>query len=231
MKIEEKFNYIDLERVTDETTGTRYYVTPKNDKFYSVTTILSETADKSGLEAWKEYVGITEANRVVNEACNLGTLMHENLENYILGNEMKKGGNLIRQMARNMANVIIENGLSKVEKVYGIEKMLYSELGYAGTADLIIEYNGQIAIGDFKTARKMKTEKQILDYYCQIAAYAIAHDELHGTDIKHGVIFMADRDNNFKEFYISEKDLTKYKEIWLNRLEQFLERQESKNEI
>lgn len=222
MIIENIYNYKELERITNEETGVRYYVTPNNDKFYSVTTILSETADKKGLDAWKEFVGLTEANRVVKEACDLGTLMHENLENYILGNEMKQGGNFIRRLARKMANVIIEKGLSKVSKVFGIEKMLYSELGYAGTADLIIEYNGKIAIGDFKTAKKIKKKDQILDYFCQLAAYSIAHDELHGTNIDQAVIFMADREGEFKEFYIEGEELAKYKEIWLDRLEQFL---------
>lgn len=225
MIIENIYDYKELERVTNEETGKRYYVTPDNKQLFSVTTILSETADNSGLDAWKEWVGLKESERIKNEACALGSLMHENLENYILGNEMKSGGNLIRRMARNMANSIIENGLSNVSRIFGIERMLYSNKGYAGTADLIIEYNGKITIGDFKTARKMKTKDQITDYFCQLAAYAAAHDELFDTNIEQGVIFMVDRDGNFKEFIIDKDELEKYKQIWFDRLEKFLSKE------
>ena len=225
MELVNLYEYNELERVTNEETGIRYYVTPSGERMYSVTTILSETGDTSGLDAWKEWVGEKESTRIVNEACALGSLMHENLENFIQGNEMKNGGNLIRRMARNMANQIIEKGLSKVTKVYGIEKMLYSELCYAGTADLVIEYNGKLTIGDFKTARKMKSKDQIENYFCQIAAYAMAHDEMFGTNIEQGVIFMVDRDGNFKEFFFEGLELEGYKRKWLDRLETFLEKQ------
>lgn len=226
MLIENLFEYKNLERITDESIGMRYYITPEKDKFYSVTTILSETSDKSGLDAWRSFVGNKEADKIVDEACRLGTLMHENLENYIQGIEMKQGGNLIRKMARKMAQSIIDNGLSQVEKVFGIEKMLYSQYGYAGTADLIIQYKGKMTIGDFKTARKLKTSEQILDYKLQISAYAHAHDELFGTNIEQGIIFMTDRDGNFREFFIDKEDLAKYKEIWFERLQTFLEKYE-----
>ena len=60
---------------------------------------------------------------------------------------------------------------------------------------------------------------------CQIAAYAMAHDEMFGTNIEQGVIFMVDRDGNFKEFFFEGLELEGYKRKWLDRLETFLEKQ------
>ena len=75
---------------------------------------------------------------------------------------------------------------------------------------------------DYKTSRKMKKREMIDDYFCQLSAYAIAHNELYGTEINKGVIFMADRDLNYQEFIIEGDEMILYRDKWLKRLEIFL---------
>lgn len=221
IKLTNPYDYPALERVTRED-GDRYYVSPEGDKLKSVTTILSATSYKPGLDQWRARVGEKEANRIVNEACGLGTLMHTHLENYVEGVPRPGGNNLVRKLAENMADQIINRGLPDVEEVWGMEKILYYPGAYAGTTDLVGVHKGEPAIMDYKTARKMKKRDMIDDYYCQAAAYIIAHNEMFGTDIKKGVIFMVDRDLKYQEFIIEGLEFLEAKDQWLRRLEIFL---------
>lgn len=223
MIINKKFTYEPLERVTFED-GNRYYVSPQNEHLSSVTTILSATSYSPELEAWQERVGLVEAERIRVEATGLGSLMHEHLENYVMGIDRPRGTNLVRVLASNMADQVIEKGLPNVNEIWGMEEVLYSPGKYAGTSDLIGIHNNEEAIMDYKTARKMKTKSKIGDYALQAAAYALAHNELYGTNIRKGVIFMVDRDLNFKEFVFEGLEFEDAKEQWKVRLDAFLSR-------
>jgi genome maintenance exonuclease 1 len=222
MKINKLYEYFPLEKVTHKD-GTRYYVDPEGNHLSSVTTILSATSHSPELEAWRKRVGDREADRIRDEACGLGTLMHTHLENHILGIERPGGNNLVRQLARNMADKVVELGLTNVDEVWGMESVLYFPGLYAGTTDLVSVHKGQPAICDYKTARKMKSRAMIGDYFLQLAAYAMAHDEIHGTDIQKGVIFMVDRDLNFQEFSVEGEEWKQSKEAWFQRVTAFLQ--------
>lgn len=219
MKINKLYEYHTLERDTKDT-GERVYLTPSG-ALPSVTTILSATADKSGLDAWRAAVGDKKADQIRDEATGLGTLMHEHLENHMLGVERPRGTNLVRQMARNMADQIIHRGLVNVDEVWGIEAPLYMPLSYAGTADLIGVHEGMPAIMDFKTANKMKSKDMIEDYFCQLCAYAQAHNTLFETKIETGVIFMVARDLKFQTFVVTGDEFQEYMSKWNKRVAQF----------
>lgn len=220
MEINKLYEYEKLERVTHED-GSRYYVSPQNDHLSSVTTILSATSYSPELEAWQKRVGLQEAERVRVEATGLGSLMHTHLENYVMGEERPGGNNIVRVMAKNMADQVIEKGLCNVNEVWGMEEILYYPGLYAGTSDLIGIHNGEPAIMDYKTCRKMKKKATITDYSLQGAAYSIAHNHIHGTDIKKIVIFMVSRDMEFQEYIWEGDEFEKAKELWLMRLEAF----------
>jgi hypothetical protein len=221
MIFDPKFTYQRLERVTAED-GTRVYQTPDGQKLPSVTTILGQTGDKSALLEWRKRVGNVEANRVSKEASGLGTLLHTHLEHYIMNEPRPEGTNLVRQMASNMADVVIELGLSKVSKVYGMEAPLYYPSLWAGTTDLIAEHAGEMAIVDYKTSKAIKKVEWIEDYFAQISAYALAHNKLFETNIKKCVIFMVSRDLKFQEFVIEGTSFQKYCNVWLSRVEQYM---------
>jgi hypothetical protein len=217
--INKKYPYFTLDRETIPS-GERMYATPDG-LLPSVTTILSATADTKGLDEWRQFVGEAKANQIRDEATGLGTLMHEHLECYIQNIERPRGSNLVRQMARNMADQIINRGLVNVNEVWGFEIPLYYPNQYAGTADLLGEWNGKPAIMDYKTSKKVKTKDQIVDYGCQLAAYAKAHNHLFGTKIETGVVFMVTRDLQYLEFVFEGEEFEKCMSDWDERVEKY----------
>lgn len=223
MKINRLFDYPTLERVTN-TDGTRYYTDPMSGQpLPSVTTLLSFTADKEGIKAWEAWVGPEKAAAVKKEATDLGSLMHLNIENHVMGIERPRGNNLVRQLARRMADKIIENGLRNVDEVWGQEVAMYMPGLYAGTTDLVGIHAGDEAIMDHKSAKKLRTRDMIDDYMCQMAAYAVAHNEVYGTNIRKGVVFMVDRALNYREFILEGSEFDSYVTIFFNRVDAYLE--------
>ena len=185
----------------------------------SVTTILGDTGDKTALIAWRKRVGDAEATRISTESAGLGTKVHNSLEKYILQEDYEiKGNNHISVMAKNMVSEMIDKGLSKVDTLYGVEVGLIAEGLYAGTADGIGMHEGEEAIIDFKTAKKIKKREWIEDYFLQGCAYALAHNEMFESDIKKVVILMVDREGNFAEFTIKDDEFSEYCNKWSDRL-------------
>ena len=120
-----------------------------------------------------------------------------------------------------MAQKIIEIGLTPVEYYYGSEITLYYPGLYAGATDLICEHNGMETVVDFKQANKPKREEWIQDYYLQIAAYAMAHDYIHKSQIKQGIIMVCTPDLYYQEFKVSGLELRRYKHEFLKRLDNY----------
>ena len=212
-----KYDYPELRRI--QTKKGRQYVGEDDNPVPSVTTVLSDTGDKTALLAWRKRVGEAEATRISTESAGLGTKVHNALEKFILQEDYEiKGNNHISVMAKNMVTEMIDKGLVKVNELYGVEVGLIAEGLYAGTADGIGMYEGDEAIIDFKTAKKMKKREWIDDYFMQGCAYALAHNEMFGTDIKKVAILMVDRDSNFKDFVIEGQEFEKYCDKWSDRL-------------
>lgn len=211
MLIQKLFDYRPLERV--DTGNGRRYIVGEGRPLPSVTTILSKTKDMTHLKEWVKNVGEAEANRIKTEASSLGNGMHKNLENYILGEEMS--GTL---MAKTLAKVIIKQGLCKVSEVWGTEVALYSKELYAGTTDVIGVHEGIPSIMDFKNSLKDKKREWIDDYFMQLAAYALSHNEMYGTDISRGVVMIATREAKYQEFIIEGAEFTRYETMWANKV-------------
>ena len=123
--------------------------------------------------------------------------------------------------ARPMANKVIEIGLAPVEEWYGTEVTLFYPGLYAGATDLVCKHNGLDSIVDFKQANKPKRKEWIEDYYMQIAAYAMAHDHVHGSQIRQGIIMMCTPDLYYQEFKISDEELRHWKHRFLVRLNMY----------
>ena len=219
MLLTEKIQYKKLERVT--TAEGRKYVGDDNVPVPSVTTVLDKTSDKTALIAWRKRVGEAEANRVSKESAGLGTKVHDALEKHILGEQVTFGNNMVSVMAKDMSELMIKEGFANVDEVWGTEIGLIAKGLYAGTTDCIGVHNGEDAIIDFKTSKKIKKEEWIEDYYLQCCAYAMAHNEMYGTNIKKGVILMVSRDVKFKEFVIEGARFEMYCDLWTQRLEEY----------
>jgi CRISPR/Cas system-associated exonuclease Cas4 (RecB family) len=215
----EKFKYKEFKRKNVD--GQRYYVNSNGDPVPSVTSILSKTKDMTALNAWKKRVGAAEAQRIVTESANLGTIMHKHLESYIEGVERPSGTNQVYVQAKQLSETVIEHGLKNVDEVWGIETHLAFPGLYGGTADLICVHEGEPAIGDFKTSRKFKKKEWIDDYFMQASAYALAHNEVYGTNIQKGVIFMVTHDNQYQQFVVEGNEFQTFTDNWLDRVETY----------
>ena len=223
MKWSNKFNYPKSTRSIED--GYRKYFLGE-EKLPSVTTILSATKseeEKAALANWRERVGFKEANRIKTEASSRGTSMHSYIEDYLRGriNESFFESN---EQYKNMAKEIIEKGIdSKLDEIYGIEETLYYPEQYAGTADLIGVYQGNDVVIDFKQSNKPKKTDYIQDYFLQLGAYTLAHDVVHGTKMKAGIILLCTKDILFQEFKIEGAELEMYQNLFLGRVKKFYE--------
>ena len=223
MYIPNKYNYVPLLRETIN--GSRKYATPDGEKLPSVTTILDATKSeesKQALNNWRKRVGVQKAQEITTEAAGRGTRMHKWLEDYIKTGVLNEpGSNPYSLQSHSMAQSIISQGLIKCSEYWGTEVPLYYPKIYAGTTDLVGVHDGSEAIMDHKQTNKPKKREWIDDYFVQLAAYANAHNEVHGTKIRKGVIFMCSADNLYQEFILEGPEFVKYTDVWFKRVEQY----------
>jgi genome maintenance exonuclease 1 len=217
MKKNNKYNYIQGTQIMDQ--GTRTYDV-NGYRLPSVTTILGKTKNQQFLKDWIAKKGEAEAERIKNLSSNRGTAMHKFLEHHITGvgyDDLTAIG----QEAKAMAQKVIDVGLTPVEEWYGSEVTLYYPGLYAGSTDLVCLHNDLETIVDFKQANRPKKKEWIEDYYLQIAAYAMAHDYVHESNIEQGVIMVCTPDLYYQEFVVSGAELRRYKHKFLKRLDMY----------
>jgi hypothetical protein len=223
MAFHHKFNYIELKRET--LNGSRKYITPDGHAVPSVTTILDATKPeeaKQALREWRKRVGEEKAKQITTEAAGRGTRMHKWLENHVkTGNMGEPGTNPYSIQSHQMAQTIRDKGLINCQEFWGTEVSLYFPEVYAGTTDLVGIHDNSEAIMDHKQTNKPKKREWIDDYFLQLAAYALAHNEVWGTKIRKGVVFMCSADNQYQEFIVEGKEFDYYTDKWYSRLDQY----------
>ena len=223
-KIINQYPYQEFKRTSVD--GKRLYQNPWGDPVPSVTTILSATqpAEKrQALANWRKRVGTEEAQRITTTAANRGTVMHNILEHWALGEyeTYNPGNNIVHQQAKAMAQVVVDNIENDIDEIWGTEVNLVAKELYAGTTDLVGVYKGEATIMDFKQTNKPKKREWIDDYFLQGAAYANAHNEMYGTDISRIAIFMCSGDCEWQLFESDPKDFKDWEMKWAQRLEKF----------
>ena len=212
-----KFNYEEIKK--ESVNGKRLYACPDGNSVASVTTILDKTKDKTSLIEWRKRVGETKANEIATEAASIGTRMHKFLEDYVeTANWPSAGSNPYSQQANKMATTIKDKALSKIDEIWGSEVQLYHPKIYAGTTDLVGVFNGAESIMDFKQTNKPKKEEWVEDYKLQLTAYALAHNEIYGTNIQEGHVFMCSRNNEYQQFDIYPDEFKSWESKWWDRV-------------
>jgi len=229
----ERYDYTTLNRESVE--GKRLYATPDGGKLPSVTTILDKTKPWEKVQAllnWKKSVGEKKAQEIVTEAAGRGTRMHKFLEDYITQGVINPPGtNPYSVQSHKMAKHIIEHGLKNVNEVWGVEVGLYYPGLYAGTTDCVGLHLNDPAIMDHKQTNKPKKQEWIEDYYLQMVAYALAHNQVHKTNIRKGVVFMCVKppeitpmvwgEPAYQEFILTPDMFDHWEKQWWNRVEQY----------
>lgn len=207
---------VELERLKRTSVdGKRMYETPTGLYYPSVTTVTSQL-NKESIKRWRSKVGEETANKISTQASRRGTAVHKLCEDYVLGNLTELNGELSeekvmpsnRHVFHSIRNILDEH----VNNIRAVEGFLYSDfLRTAGQVDLIAEFDGQLAIIDFKTSKKLKKEEWIENYFIQESAYSFMFEER--TDIKVPLlvtIIGVDNEQNAQVFIKGPKQRNEY---------------------
>lgn len=191
----------------------------------SVTTILSATESeekKAVLEAWKKRVGAEQADKIRDEAAARGSVLHRIVENYITDTRHLDMTDL-GQTAHKMADILIESAIDgRLTESYGVEPYLAYRGLWAGQTDLIGIHDGKITVCDHKTSTKPKKKEWLHDSYrIQLAAYALAFEDMFGIHIPRGVNFIITPDLYYQEFSWEGEEFKQAKYDWLKRVDQY----------
>ena len=192
--------------ILDDSTGAHIYITPDGKKLRSVTTMLSKTkskVDKKQLSAWRDRVGSSVAEYIMKTSTTIGTETHKLNENYI-NMERDSCKYLLLSYAHHRKFIPY---LNKIKNVFGVEPKLFSEeMGLAGTADLVAEYEGKLSIIDYKTKRSKQRKEWMYDYFIQTTAYAKMWEELTSQSVEQLVILVSSEQNTIQEFISEPKN-------------------------
>lgn len=196
-------------------------------EYVSVSSVLGRTSElfnpnkMKGLDIWRQM----EPNwqEIMENAQRRGTIIHSEVELFFMNEEEQVLDEAKHKMEGATMDEIVKfnvheyltylqpvldlikeqnfaHGLSR--PTFLMEEELFCPLGYAGTADLRLHWDGQYSIWDWKTVRSYKEEgvkkkNKSMSHYkeaeVQIASYALAHNlavkrgELD-TEITQGVI-------------------------------------------
>ena len=193
----------DIELTKRETPGCRLYQCPNGDWVPSITSVTSFDNRQIFVD-WRRRVGEEEANRITKKATARGTDFHEAAQGYLENKELDWNTFLpATQFMFHHAKPY----LNQIQNVHAIERTLYSEyLGIAGRVDCIGEYEGELAVIDFKTSDKIKPEKWLENYFVQETAYACMYYELTGIPVKKLITLMVTPGGDVKVFDKRNKD-------------------------
>lgn len=216
------FNHVDLELPLlerEHIDGVRYYKVHDNDelhRFVSITSVISHYK-KDFFNKWRKRVGVEEADRITKKATSRGTDAHTLIEHHLKNESLPKV-----QPISELLFKIAKPALNRINNIHTLEGSLYSTyFGIAGTVDCIAEFDGELAIIDFKTSVKPKPREWIDGYFVQCCAYACMLYELTGITVKKFVIIMT-CENGEVEVY-EEYDKKKYIKLLTQYIRKFVD--------
>jgi genome maintenance exonuclease 1 len=190
------FNHVDLNLAPlerEHIDGVRYYKIPGDEEFIKLVSITSVTS-------------------------HFNKDMHTLTEHYLKNDEELPTVPPISDFLFKIA----KGEINKIDNIHALEGSLYSkQLGIAGTVDCIAEYNGELAIIDFKTSKRPKPREWIEHYFVQCMAYGCMLYELTGLSVKKLVIIMACENGECVVY--EETDKTKYIKLLSKYIRKFVE--------
>ena len=208
---------IDVEPVSEN--GVRFYPIPGADKYYPSVTSITSFKNAAFFAGWRKRIGEEEANRITSRATQRGTAFHSMAEDYF-----KDDLNTDSYLANNPLSVRMfqsaKTTLDRIDNIHCLETFLYSHyLGLAGRVDCIAEFDGELAVIDFKTSTKEKQEQYIEHYYVQETAYAAMFLERSGIEVKKIVTLIAVEDGSIQVF--QKYNLDDYLQLLKSYIEEF----------
>ena len=218
----------DFELEANTIDGVRYYTLPSGKKAPSITSITSFYNRQTFIN-WRKKIGEEEANKITKVATDRGTKFHDLVEKYLSNEDVSSLKDVLPSTKARW--IAARESLNKIDNIHALEKPLYSEyFGIAGRVDCIAEYEGELAVIDFKTSKKIKPEKWLQNYFVQETAYACMYYEMTGISVKKIVTLMVADNGDVKVYEKRNKGeyiklLTKYiKEFVTHKLGEYGER-------
>ena len=223
-----KFVDVELEPLEVEPVnkdGVRFYKLPKTDKYYPSVTSITSFKNAKFFKEWRTKIGEDEANRITARATQRGTAFHSIAEDYING-EL----DLDKYLDNNPLSVRMfqsaKDTLNRIDNIHCLESFLYSHyLGLAGRVDCIAEFDGELAVIDFKTSTKEKKEEHIENYFVQETAYAAMFLERTGIEVKKIVTLIATEEGSIQVF--QKHNLDDYLQLLKSYIEEFVRRKQN----
>ncbi len=219
------FTFVDVDLKVPEVEpvnqdGIRFYPIPGADKYYPSVTSITSFKNAAFFAGWRKKIGEEEANRITNRATQRGTAFHSITEDYVKG-EL----NLDSYLANNPLSVRMfqsaKSTLDRIDNIHCLETFLYSHyLGLAGRVDCIGEFDGELAVIDFKTSTKEKQENYIEHYFVQETAYAAMFLERSGIEVKKIVTLIATEEGSVQVF--EKYNLDDYLQLLKSYIEEFV---------
>ena len=200
--------------------GVRFYKLPKTYKYYPSVTSITSFKNAAFFSKWRKKIGEDEANRITARATQRGTAFHSIAEDYING-EL----DLDKYLDNNPLSVRMfqsaKDTLNRIDNIHCLESFLYSHyLGLAGRVDCIAEFDGELAVIDFKTSTKEKKEEHIENYFVQETAYAAMFLERTGIEVKKIVTLIATEEGSIQIF--QKHNLDDYLQLLKSYIEEFV---------
>ena len=215
------FNHVELNlpSLNRETVdGVRYYSVPDDVELLKLVSITSVTSQKNRqfFANWRKKIGEEKADKITRQATSRGTDMHTLTESYLKNEDLPEVQPLSDYLFK-----IAKPDLNKINNIHALESSLYSKvLGIAGTVDCIAEFDGELAIIDFKTSKKPKPVEWIEHYFVQCMAYGCMLYELTGLSVKKLVIIMACENGECVVY--EETDKAKYIKLLQEYIREFV---------
>jgi ATP-dependent exoDNAse (exonuclease V) beta subunit len=188
--------------------------TYKNDEYISCTTFLKQFTEEFDSKYWSQKKAsergikveeiIAEWDQTRDRACELGTTVHDWIEHFYMINKTELTADNEANSRIEKFNKIYESRLSKLTPIASEVRMFSKKWKLAGTFDQLYYYDGDIIIGDWKTNKKLTTDKDyafnklkypfqslknndINKYSIQISIYRLMLEEV-GINVSYGFI-------------------------------------------
>lgn len=187
------FNFVDLpvqlpEIESIDKDGQRVYPISEGVQYYSITTITS-FQKAAFFKEWRQRVGAEVADRKTARATGRGTAFHSIVEAYLKNEPIDP---VTTAPLPYTLFQVAKPALNRINNIHVLEGALYSDyLRVAGRVDCIAEFDGELAVIDFKTSDKEKKEEWIENYFVQETAYAVMFYERTGLQPKKIVTIIA----------------------------------------
>lgn len=206
-----------------EIEGKRFYETPVG-LVPSVTTILNIIDKGPWYAQWLIQNSQQTVDQTVNTACDLGTRVHEKIEQYI---KAKINGDVFNILdciddERPCIEAFLEWENKHRVHYVSSEQFVWSKHGYAGTMDI------KALVDDFLTQVDIKTSKAFHDTYgLQLSAYSKGDEEQNKKKIEKQMILRLDKVNGMphQKYYPNKFGIfLSAKRVWEWRNEGLLKR-------